>query len=271
MRMTLDLLHEFANTEVFCLFHNCMWQSRHSEVNVCFLALCEQTDGLFTFNGSLRSNMICVYVCLRLRLDLNSQQTLAHNCSQVPVLTLVLSQSNKTRLSISWALEWDVCSVTTSRPVLWIGLGFGWVGWEPSDCRATSEPNSFIQSFFKEIFGGGRSDAYTLFENDFSSFHPNNFRETISWECVVKNDCVRSCLTELKSFLQSKFDVDPIHRVLMFLPRFLLVPCKTRCCQVNYFRISMFFVHRIHRRAEYRLSFAQILSSWYQSWIGDGA
>ena len=28
MRMTLDLLHEFANTEVFCLFHNCMWQSR---------------------------------------------------------------------------------------------------------------------------------------------------------------------------------------------------------------------------------------------------
>ena len=25
MRMTLDLLHEFANTEVFCLFHNCMW------------------------------------------------------------------------------------------------------------------------------------------------------------------------------------------------------------------------------------------------------
>ena len=36
VRMTLDLLHEFANTEVFCLFHNCMWQSRHSEVNVIF-------------------------------------------------------------------------------------------------------------------------------------------------------------------------------------------------------------------------------------------
>ena len=62
MRMTLDLLHEFANTEVFCLFHKCMWQSRHSEVSVYFLALCEQTDGLFTFNGSPRSYMICVYV-----------------------------------------------------------------------------------------------------------------------------------------------------------------------------------------------------------------
>ena len=67
MRMTLDLLREFANTEVLCLFHNCMWQSRHSEVNVYFHTLCEQIDGLFTFNGSPRSNLICVYV-FRLRL-----------------------------------------------------------------------------------------------------------------------------------------------------------------------------------------------------------
>ena len=45
-----------------------------------------------------------------------------------------------------------------------------WLGWEPfacratspSGCRATSEPNSFIQSCFKEIFGGGRGDAYTF-------------------------------------------------------------------------------------------------------------
>ena len=37
----------------------------------------------------------------------------------------------------------------------------------------------------------------------------NNLRDTISWECVVKDDCVRSCLIELSSFLLSKFDVDP--------------------------------------------------------------
>ena len=61
MRMTLDLLHEFAITKVFCLFHNCMWQSRHSEVDVSVLALCEQTGWLFT-NKSPCSNMICVYV-----------------------------------------------------------------------------------------------------------------------------------------------------------------------------------------------------------------
>ena len=61
MRVTLDLLDEFANTKVFCLFHNCMWQSRHSEVDVYFLTLCEQTRWLF-MNKSPCSNMICVYV-----------------------------------------------------------------------------------------------------------------------------------------------------------------------------------------------------------------
>ena len=110
-----------------------------------------------------------------------------------------------------------------------------------------------------------------LFVNDFSRSRPDGLRNTISWECFVKNDSVRSCLTELQSFLQSKFDVNPIHSVLMFLPNFLLVPSKTRCIQVNFIWIFKFDVHWIHRREEYRLSFAQNLSSWYQSWIHDGA
>ena len=67
--------------------------------------------------------------------------------------------SRKKRVSIS------------GLPVLsWFGFGFNWVSWElfawratsPSACRATSEHNSFIQSCFKEIFGGGRGDAYTF-------------------------------------------------------------------------------------------------------------
>ena len=54
-------------------------------------------------------------------------------------------------------------------------FGFGWLGWELFDCRTTgfsvlsvsgcraaSETNFFIQSCFKEIFGGGRSDANTF-------------------------------------------------------------------------------------------------------------
>ena len=104
-----------------------------------------------------------------------------------------------------------------------------------------------------------------FFVNDFSSFHPNNFRDTISWECFVKNDSVRSCLIELQSFLQRKVDVDPIHRILMFLPCFVHVFCKTRRFQVDRVRILVFFVHGIHRREEYCLPVAQILSFWYQS------
>ena len=38
----------------------------------------------------------------------------------------------------------------------------------------------------------------------------------------MQNDSVGSCLIELQSFLQSKIDVDPIYRVLMFLPCMLV-------------------------------------------------
>ena len=54
MRMTLDLLHEFANRKVFCLFHNCMWQSGYSEVNVScqiggvLIGLWQKRDGILS-------------------------------------------------------------------------------------------------------------------------------------------------------------------------------------------------------------------------------
>ena len=137
----------------------------------------------------------------------------------------------------------------------WIRVFFG-DGWEPFACQATSGPNSFIQSFLKEIFAGGRGDSFTFsYMSEFSSFHLNSLRDTIGWECIVKDDGVRSRLIELKTFLLSKFDVDPIHRVLMFLPCFVHVLCKTRCFQVDCQRIFVFFVHRIHRQKEYCLSF----------------
>ena len=60
--------------------------------------------------------------------------------------------------------------------------------------------------------------------NDFSRIHHDSLRDTISWKRFVKDDCVRSCLIELESFLLSKLDVNPIHSVLMFLPYFLFVP-----------------------------------------------
>ena len=84
--------------------------------------------------------------------------------------------------------------------------------------------------------------------------HPNNFQDTISWECFVKNDGVRSCLTELQSFLHNKIGVDPIHRVLMFLPCLMHVLCKTWCFQIGRVKVLVFSVQKIHKQKEYRLS-----------------
>ena len=72
----------------------------------------------------------------------------------------------------------------------------------------------------------------------------------------MKNDSVRSCLIEPQSFLQSKVDVDPIHRILMFLPCFMHVLCKTRCSQVDRVRNLMIFVSWINGQEEYCLSSA---------------
>ena len=37
----------------------------------------------------------------------------------------------------------------------------------------------------------------------------------LNWKCFVKNDRVRSRMIEFQSFLLSRVDVDPIHRILM--------------------------------------------------------
>ena len=105
---------------------------------------------------------------------------------------------------------------------------------------------------------------------DFSSFHSNNFRNTISWKCVMKNDCVRSSLIECKSLLNRKININPKYCVLVFLPCFMQVLCMTRYTQVDRIRILVILVHGIHRQEEYCLSVAQNLTSRYQSSIDDG-
>ena len=184
-------------------------------------------------------------------------------------------QSREKRLSIS--LEWDVFSEqTTGLSVLsWSGFGFGWLNFFGllNNLSLWSLSNFWTQFLHPIMFHGNiwRKSRWRKYFHvyDFSSFHPNNFRDTISWECFVKNDSVRSCLKEQQSFLLSKFDVDPIHSVLMFLPCFMHELCKTRCSQVDCLRILVFLIHRTHRKKEYCLSVAQILSSESQSWIGD--
>ena len=109
-----------------------------------------------------------------------------------------------------------------------------------------------------------------LLVNDFFRLHHNYFPDTISWECVVEDDSVRSCLIELQSFPLSKLKIDPVHRILVPFP-LLFVRCKTWFRQVKLLRIFVILMHGIHSREEYCLSvLARILSSRYLSWMCDG-
>ena len=64
--------------------------------------------------------------------------------------------------------------------------------------------------------------THTLSVYDFFRFHHNRFRDTISWECIIEDDCVRSCLIELQSFPLGKLYIDPVHRVLVPFPLLLV-------------------------------------------------
>ena len=78
---------------------------------------------------------------------------------------LIWSASTFSSASSSWSKRSTDTGTQlfTGLPVLTIGfLVFVWVCWESSLPPATSEPNSFLQLSSKEIFGGGRGDAYSF-------------------------------------------------------------------------------------------------------------
>ena len=84
----------------------------------------------------------------------------------------------------------------------------------------------------------------------------NNFWNTGSWKCFLKDYCIRSSLIEFQSFLHRKIDVDPIYRGLMLLLCFMQVLCTMWYTQVNLFRILVTFVSRINKQKEYCLPLA---------------
>ena len=51
MRVILDLSHDLTKTRIYDLFHNCMWQSRFSEVNVHLVERCGRTAWLSNLNN----------------------------------------------------------------------------------------------------------------------------------------------------------------------------------------------------------------------------
>ena len=98
--------------------------------------------------------------------------------------------------------------------MIWIRV---WLDWLVDFCLSSNFWTQFLHPIMSQgsLWRQSRWFIY-FFVYDFSSFHPNNSRDTISWVYIVKNDGVRSRLIELQSFLLSKFDIDPMFRVLMF-------------------------------------------------------
>ena len=124
---------------LFCCrsaWRSCRWRwlpifctsSRTREFSACVTTACGNPDTL----NSMSIPVLSQSASTSLSVSLSFSKRSTNN--------LVFLQSREKRVSISWALERDVCSVKTGRPVLWIGLGFAYVGWEPSACRKTSEP-----------------------------------------------------------------------------------------------------------------------------------
>ena len=146
---------------------------RTRKFSACFTTACGNPDTLKSMSSSSR----CVNKPMDSSLS-TGLPVLKWSAVYVFVCVFVLIWTFNRQIGIL-AVKWetcrfpeysngDVCSVSTSRPVLWIGFGFGWVGWELSACRATSESNSFIQLFLNEIFGG--EVTHTLFRIWFLQF-----------------------------------------------------------------------------------------------------
>ena len=163
----LDLLHELANTEVLCLFHNCMWLSRHSW-SQCLYPRAEWTvcplTGLTVLVWSA-STFSSASLSLSTRSTETGTQLWLNDeaLTGLTVLEFVLSQPNKTSFPISLVSKPGGCSLTGLPPCLIIGF---WilVGFVGSLHYLQQLLNPILSSNYllKEIFGGGRGDAYTF-------------------------------------------------------------------------------------------------------------
>ena len=101
MRMIFDLLCKLLNSEMFCFFHNCMWQSWYSEVNFVLLFLIHEYGSpstcLIIFNMfRCQHATFCGFVS-----TYGSPRT-CWVCDFIMFLLLRVSRSNLVRFSISF-------------------------------------------------------------------------------------------------------------------------------------------------------------------------
>ena len=163
----------------------------------------------------------------------------------------VIFNNGSPRSIKTWVWNWLV-RLETSR---WLpNLSF----WS---LKHVLNPILFSSRVSKRSLVEAQVTCHTSLVYAFSSFHPNNFRNTTRWKCFLKDDCIRSSLIKLQYFPHSKIDVDPIYCVLMSLPCFMHVLCMTRSTQVDRIRILVIACPWDPQAENHCLSVAQILTS----------
>ena len=221
VRVILDLPDKFTNTTVVNLFHNRMWQSTYSEVDVILVyhwLLVILRSRITANNGFLRSIMVCFIFHIEVRAKRSRQ---------------------------------------TSFP-FYHDLGLSLVGLVVNFWTVEQLLHLVLEQLLNPIV---------------SSNHVS--KKSLESDEVCRRGWLRSILFDRTSILSVEQAVcDEIHSILMSLPCFPHVLCKTRCFQLDRVKMLVFFVQRIHKQKEYSVCcstfvvLVSILDSWWSvNWL----
>ena len=183
MRVALDLLHQFTNTEVFA----------------CFTTACGNPDTLKSMSiRCVNKPMDCSLPTGLPILSWSTFSSASLSLSKRSTDTLVLSAAKQDTFVdfLSKRTGWLLTRNKSPCSNNWIcGLWLGWLG-------AFTVSNNFLTQFLHPILSKRnlrRRSGWRIYflVYDFSGFHLDSLRDTIGWERIVKDDGVRSRLLEL--------------------------------------------------------------------------
>ena len=236
VRVVLNLLEKFTNTRALSVLHNRMWQSKNSEVNIHLVHLLLLVTLLVTCvtanNGCPRSIMFCFVSNVEVRAFTRWTCLVGTMC-----VTCVKANNVCLRSVMFWQLlhpksvfrspengtfflrlARDLSWQTTSFQVLFFDLGLDLVGEIGNYYIVEQLVFLVVEQLLNPILSSTHVSGKSLEEDEVThilsrlrllQFPSENFRDTTSWECAIEDDCVRSCLIKLKSFLLRTIDVDP--------------------------------------------------------------
>ena len=186
MVVVLDFLHEFTNTIVLSLFHNRMWPSGYSEVDVNLVY--HWTLWSWANNGSLRSIAICFFFQIEVRAVTRKtwmrHSLWADNGSPRSIVVHIFFTRETCFDFLRTIRSFWADNGSPSSIMIWIWVWWGWLG---TFCLSSNfsfwlSSNFWTQFLHLIMFQGNlwrrpRWHIY-FFVFDLTSFHPNNFRDT---------------------------------------------------------------------------------------------